>query len=86
MIEAGTHLGPYEIVSAIGAGGMGEVYKARDTRLERQWRSDEPVGESLSLQKFHDKGPSPLEQTLRYGIEITSARERRIGRESSTVT
>jgi Tol biopolymer transport system component/predicted Ser/Thr protein kinase len=34
-IEAGSHLGPYEILSAIGAGGMGEVYRARDTRLER---------------------------------------------------
>ena len=31
----GSRLGPYEIVAAIGAGGMGEVYKARDTRLER---------------------------------------------------
>jgi serine/threonine protein kinase len=28
-------LGPYEILSAIGAGGMGEVYRARDTRLDR---------------------------------------------------
>src|SRR5436309_13150027 len=34
-LAAGTRLGPYEIQSPIGAGGMGEVYKARDTRLER---------------------------------------------------
>src|SRR2546423_5418203 len=34
-IVAGTRLGPYEIVAPIGAGGMGEVYKARDTRLDR---------------------------------------------------
>src|SRR5262245_27661431 len=32
----GARLGPYEVVSAIGAGGMGEVYRARDTRLGRQ--------------------------------------------------
>ncbi|MDQ2978086.1 MAG: serine/threonine-protein kinase, partial [Acidobacteriota bacterium] len=35
-IEIGTRLGPYEILSPIGAGGMGEVYRARDTRLERE--------------------------------------------------
>jgi Tol biopolymer transport system component len=34
-LTSGTHLGPYEILSAIGAGGMGEVYRARDTKLNR---------------------------------------------------
>src|SRR5450759_4900524 len=34
-LTSGTKLGPYEIQSPVGAGGMGEVYRARDTRLER---------------------------------------------------
>jgi len=35
LLTAGTKLGPYEVVSPLGAGGMGEVYRARDARLSR---------------------------------------------------
>lgn len=40
-VSPGTRLGPYEVLSAIRAGGMGEVYKARDSKLQfsPQWRS-----------------------------------------------
>jgi serine/threonine protein kinase len=35
LLKPGARLGPYEVVAALGAGGMGEVYRARDTRLDR---------------------------------------------------
>jgi Tol biopolymer transport system component len=122
-ISPGARLGPYEIIAAIGAGGMGEVYRARDTRLERMvavkvlpdhLSSSEElrqrfereaktisqlshphicalydvgnqdgleylVMELLEGETLADRllrGPLPLEQVLRHGIEIADALDR----------
>src|SRR6266849_5619329 len=48
-LSAGDRLGPYEILASIGAGGMGEVYKARDTRLDRT------VAIKLSKEEFSQR-------------------------------
>src|SRR6266550_1985374 len=104
-LKPGAKLGPYEILSRIGAGGMGQVWKARDTRLDRS------VAIKISAAKFserfarearaiaalnhphictlHDvgpdylvmeyvegaplKGPLPLEQALKYAVQICAA-------------
>ena len=119
-VESGSYLGPYEILSAIGAGGMGEVYRARDKRLDRtiavKVLAPNLSGNSEYRQRFereartvaalshphicpvydigtHDgldylvmeylegenlaariaKGPLPLDEALRYGIQIADA-------------
>ncbi len=119
-LKAGTRLGHYEIVAPIGAGGMGEVYRARDTRLGRsvaikiltgQFAQDSRLTKRFEREArtisalnhphicaLHDigsengiaylvmeycegqtladriaDGPPPLEEALRYGIEIAEA-------------
>ncbi len=126
MLGPGSRLGPYEVVARVGAGGMGEVYRARDTRLDRtvavkilppELSGDEEfrkrferearalsalvhpnictihdvgrssdngveteylVMEYLEGETLADRlavGPLPLDQAIRYGIEIASALE-----------
>jgi len=120
LLAPGTKLGPYEIVALLGTGGMGEVYRAKDTRLGRDVAikilpkevSADParrqrfereaktisglnhpnicvlhdVGsqdgvdylvmecvEGETLAKRLEKGPLPLEQVLKYGMQIADA-------------
>ncbi len=49
LLSAGTRLGPYEILAPIGAGGMGEVYRATDTRLHRE------VAIKVSAERFSER-------------------------------
>src|SRR5216684_724417 len=119
-LSPGVRLGPYEILDAIGAGGMGEVYRAKDTRLDRTVAikilpahlSSDPVRkqrfereaktisslnhpnicvlhdvgqqdgidylvmecvEGETLAKRLEKGALPLEQVLKYGMQIADA-------------
>jgi Tol biopolymer transport system component len=59
MLSPGTRLGSYEVVSAIGVGGMGEVYKGRDTRLDR----------AVALKVLPPAYVADTERNLRFGRE-----------------
>jgi serine/threonine protein kinase len=48
-LSSGTRLGPYEILAPLGAGGMGEVYRARDPRMGRE------VAIKVSAERFSDR-------------------------------
>src|SRR4026209_1522275 len=48
-LSSGTRLGPYEILALLGAGGMGEVYRARDPRMGRE------VAIKVSTERFSDR-------------------------------
>jgi serine/threonine protein kinase len=58
-LSAGTRLGPYEVVGTLGAGGMGEVYRARDTRLRRE----------VAIKVLPDSFASDVDRLLRFEQE-----------------
>ena len=62
-LPAGTRLGPYEILAPLGAGGMGEVYRAKDTRLARE----------VAIKVLPDSLASDVERLRRFEKEAKSA-------------
>lgn len=57
-LTAGTRLGPYEVLVPIGAGGMGEVYKSCDTKLDRL----------VAIKVLGGNGIKPTHQPARYSL------------------
>ena len=65
-LAAGARLGPYEIVAPLGAGGMGEVYRARDTRLEREV-AVKVLPKHLLVEEAN---PSPITVVTNWAVEV----------------
>jgi serine/threonine protein kinase len=74
-LPAGTQLGPYEVLRSIGAGGMGEVYEARDTRLDRLVAVKVLPGSLAgeTLQQRLQRGPLDIAQVVDFGIALADA-------------
>ena len=81
-LKPGARLGPYKIVAPLGAGGMGEVYKARDTRLDRTVAIKVLPAAGRRDPQFRDRfdgkpAPSPRSRIRTSARSTTSARHRR---------
>src|SRR4029078_11622698 len=76
-LATGTRLGPYEIVAPLGAGGMGDVYRARDTRLRRDAAHKTPpphvaaaaLGRAVALKTLPPEFASDPERLTRFDLE-----------------
>jgi len=89
----GTRLGPYEIVAKLGEGGMGEVYRARDTRLDRdvaiKTLPDEFAADPERVARFEREARTlaalnHLHIAQIYGLEEQPRRDRRAGPDSAS--
>jgi len=81
-LPSGTKLGAYEILAAIGAGGMGEVYRARDIKLGREVAIEESEGKPFLVMELVERetlaeriarGPLPVNEALTLSHQISEA-------------